>query len=208
MPQTRSYRGVQAGERLAQRRQRFIEAGLDLLGQTDPDELTVRSICARAGLTARYFYESFADKDEFVEAVFDAATTQLATATTGAVTAAADLPAAEQNRAGVASIIRTIADDRRIGRLLFSTELSNAVILRMRAQREGLFVMLGNEHIRNALRVSGSHRLKATTNFVLGGMRQTISAWLAGAVELSADELVDLLVAIVDDLNNPSLFRD
>ena len=205
MPQTRSYRGVGAGERLAQRRQRFIEAGLDLLGQTDPEELTVRAICAQAGLTARYFYESFGDKDVFVEAVFDAVTAQLAIGTTRAI---AGLPAAEQNRAGVANIIRSISDDPRIGRLLFSTELSNAVILRMRAQREGLFVMLGDQHIRHALGVDGSNRLKATTNFVLGGMRQAISAWLAGSVELTADELVDLLVAIVDDLNNPSLFRD
>ena len=42
-------------------------AGLDLLGgESDPDDLTVRAICRRAGLTVRYFYESFADKDEFV----------------------------------------------------------------------------------------------------------------------------------------------
>lgn len=205
MPQTRSYRGVDADERLAQRRQRFIDAGVDLLGQTQPDELTVRAICTKAGLTARYFYESFTDKDAFTEAVFDAVATQLAMSTTAAV---ADLPAAEQNRAGIVSIISTIADDPRIGRLLFSTELSNAVILRMRARREGLFVMLGNAHIRNALGVDGSSRLKATTTFVLGGMRQTISAWLSGHVTLAAEELVELLVAIVDDLNNPSLFRD
>ncbi len=78
----------------------------------------------------------------------------------------------------------------------------------MRAQREEMAVTLGDEHIRSALRVSGSNRLKATTNFVLGGMRQTISAWLAGEVVLTADELVDLLVDIFDDLNNPGLFRE
>lgn len=205
MSQVRPYRGVDAGERLAQRKRRFIEAGLDLLGQTDPDDLTVRAICADAGLTARYFYESFADKDAFVEAVFDAVTAELTTTTTVAVSAA---PVAEKNRAGIANIVRTIADDPRIGRLLFSTELSNAVILRMRAQREEMAVTLGDEHIRSALRVSGSNRLKATTNFVLGGMRQTISAWLAGEVVLTADELVDLLVDIFDDLNNPGLFRE
>ncbi len=115
MSQVRPYRGVDAGERLAQRKRRFIEAGLDLLGQTDPDDLTVRAICADAGLTARYFYESFADKDAFVEAVFDAVTAELTTTTTAAVSAA---PVAEKNRAGIANIVRTIADDPRIGRLL------------------------------------------------------------------------------------------
>ena len=52
----RPYRGVEAPERLAVRRRRFLEAGLELLGgATDPGELTVRAICADAGLTARYF---------------------------------------------------------------------------------------------------------------------------------------------------------
>ncbi len=94
----RPYRGVQAGERLERRRRQFIDAGLDLLGQTDPDDLTVRAICAKAGLTARYFYEGFADKDAFVHAVFDSATETLATTTQAAVAGA---PAAEQNRAPV-----------------------------------------------------------------------------------------------------------
>ncbi|OBF16362.1 TetR/AcrR family transcriptional regulator [Mycobacterium sp. ACS4331] len=201
----RPYRGVQAGERLARRRQQLIDAGLDLLGQTDPDDLTVRAICTRAGLTARYFYEAFADKDAFVEAVFDAAAEKLATTTQAAV---ADVAPADQNRAGITSIVRTIAEDPRIGRLLFSTELSNAVILRMRAQRTELFVNLGDRHIQTVLRVGGSSRLKATTNFVLGGLRQTISAWLTGEVAMSSEEFIELLVAIIDDLNNPHLFRE
>lgn len=201
----RPYRGIDANERLAQRKERFIEAGLDLLGgQTDPDELTVRAVCARASLTARYFYESFADKDAFVEAVFDAVTAELAITTQAAVAAA---PPAEQNRAGIGNVVRIIAGDPRIGRLLFSTEMSNAVILRMRAKREGLFLTLGDEHIRTALRVGESSRLKATTNFVLGGLRQALSSWLSGEVSLDADELIDVLVAIVGDLNDPSLFR-
>ena len=73
MAQVRPYRGVEAPERLALRRRRFLEAGLDLLGAADSDlaGLTVRAVCGRAGLSARYFYENFNDKDELVSAVFD-----------------------------------------------------------------------------------------------------------------------------------------
>src|ERR1700679_3566466 len=48
---TRPYRGVEAAERLATRRARLLGAGLDLLGaeRHDAAELTVRSICRRAG---------------------------------------------------------------------------------------------------------------------------------------------------------------
>lgn len=138
MGQVRPYRGVEAPERLAQRRQRFLEAGLDLLGSAEQDlpEVTVRAICRRAGVTVRYFYECFTDKDDFVAAVFDwvingfAATTQAAA------------PARAQSRAVMIDIIRTVSEDPRIGRLLFGSQLSNTVVVRKRAEWGALFAML------------------------------------------------------------------
>ncbi len=201
---SRTYGGVEASDRLAQRRQRFVDAGLDLLGQTDPDDLTVRAICAQAGLTARYFYENFTDKDAFVEAVFDDVTARIAT-TTQAVVAAA--PAAEQTRAGITNIIRLIGEDNRIGRLLFSTQISHAAVLRKRTQQGELFIALSGEHIRNAYRVDADSRVKATAAFVVGGVRQAITAWLDGEVAMSVDALVDLLVTILGGLEDPALWR-
>src|ERR1700760_1177054 len=62
--QVRPYGGVEASERLALRRRRLLEAGLELLGGSDNHpELTVRALCAEAGVSARYFYEGFTDKD-------------------------------------------------------------------------------------------------------------------------------------------------
>ncbi|WP_396892477.1 TetR/AcrR family transcriptional regulator [[Mycobacterium] wendilense] len=201
----RPYRGVDASERLAQRRQRFLDAGLELLGgQVNPDDLTVRAICAQSGLTVRYFYENFTDKDAFVEAVFDSVTAQLATTTQAAVATAAP---GQQNRAGITNMIRTIAEDTRVGRLLFSKQLSNATLLRLRLKHQGMFIALAGQHIQDALHVGGSNRLAGTTHFVLGGMQQAISAWLAGEVKLTADQLVDLLVDVLADLNDPGLFR-
>ena len=53
----RPYRGVDAADRLASRRARLLEAGLDILGSdSDPSELTVRGICRQSGITSRYFY--------------------------------------------------------------------------------------------------------------------------------------------------------
>lgn len=202
----RSYRGVEAGERSAQRRQRFLEAGLDLLGgPADPDELTVRGICAQSGLTARYFYENFTDKDAFVEAVFDWVSAQLAATTQAAVAAA---PAAEQNRAGITNIVRMIADDGRIGRLLFSAQVFNAALLRQRAKLGGMFIALSGEHIQAALRIGGNDRLRVTASFVVGGVGQAITAWLADGMPLPVEDFVDLLVTILDGLDDPRLFRD
>lgn len=196
---------MNARERDASRRQRFLEAGLDLLGGEDaPEELTVRTICKQAGLSLRYFYESFTDKDDFVAAVFDSVTGRLAATTQAAVAAA---PAAEQNRAGIANIVAIISEDPRLGRLLFSTRLSNRLVLIKRAEQGGIFAMLSREHIQSALQVPGNSRISAVAHFVVGGVVQTLSAWLSGEIALGPDELVEQLHTILDQLHEPQLFR-
>lgn len=202
----RPYRGVEAAERSATRRNRLLAAGLDLLGaqHQNMSAVTVRGVCRRAGLAARYFYESFADKDEFVACVFDRVVAELAATTQAAVAA---VPGHEQTRAGIANIVRTIADDARLGRLLFSTQLSDPVIVRKRAESSALFAMLSGQHVGNALHVPANERIKAAAHFVVGGVGQTISAWLAGAVQLEPDQLVDHLASLLDELAEPKLYR-
>ncbi|BBZ49888.1 transcriptional regulator [Mycobacterium heidelbergense] len=204
---SRPYGGVEAAERLAARRRRLLAAGLELLGsqRQDVSALTVRSICAQSGLAARYFYESFTDKDEFVGGVFDWVVAELAATTQAAVAA---VPAHEQTRAGMANIVRTIAGDARIGRLLFSTQLANPVIVRKRAESSALFAMLSGQHVGDALRVPANDRIKAAAHFVVGGVGQTISAWLAGDVRLDPDQLVDQLASLLDELAEPKLYSD
>jgi AcrR family transcriptional regulator len=201
----RPYRGVDAAERLAGRRASLLEAGLDLLGGDDSAELTVRAICRQAGVAARYFYESFTDKDEFVAAVFDWVIADLAATTQAAVAAA---PLEEQTRAGMANIVRSIGGDPRVGRLLFSAQLANAVVVRKRVESSALFAMLSGQHVENALRVPENDRIKAAAHFVVGGVGQTIGAWLVGDVRLGPEQLVDHLASLLDGLADPSLYRD
>jgi AcrR family transcriptional regulator len=205
MGQVRPYRGVEAPERLAQRRRRFLEGGLDLLGSAEHDlaELTVRAICRQSGVAVRYFYECFTDKDDFVAAVFDWVITGIATTTQAAAAAA---PPRVQNRAVMTDVVRTISGDPRIGRLLFSAQLSNAVVVRKRAESGALFAMLSGRYASAALRQSENDRIKAAAHFVVGGVGQTISAWLAGDVALAPDELVDQLTAMIDQLADPRLY--
>jgi AcrR family transcriptional regulator len=207
MAQVRPYRGVEAPERLAQRRRRFLEAGLALLGSAGDDlaDLTVRAICREAGVGVRYFYEGFTDKDDFVGAVFDWVIADIAATTQAAAAAAAPK---DQTRAVMAEIVRTVDGDARIGRLLFSSQLSNAVVVRKRAESGALFAMLSGQHVSAALRRDENERIKATAHFVVGGVGQTISAWLDGELALAPDQLVDQLTAIIDDLSEPRLFRD
>jgi AcrR family transcriptional regulator len=202
----RPYRGVDAAARRAERRGRLLNAGLDLLGSDHPDiaALTVREVCRRAGVASRYFYESFADKDEFVSDVFDWAIGDLAATTQAAVAA---VPAAEQTRAGIARLVRTISGDARVGRLLFSTQLADPVIVRKRAESSALFAVLSGQHAVNALRAPANDRMKAGAHFAVGGVAQTISAWLAQDVRMEEEQFVELLAALLDELTEPALYR-
>lgn len=205
--QTRPYRGVEATERHAQRRRRFLEAGLELLGSADHDlaELTVRAICRQAGVGVRYFYESFTDKDDFIGAVFDWVIAEIATTTQAAAAAA---PPRERNRAVMTDIVRTVSGDARVGRLLFNAQLSNAVLVRKRTESGALFAMLSGQHASAALRQTENARITAAAHFVVGGVTQSISAWLAGDISLTPPQLVDQLTALIDQLDEPRLFRD
>ena len=202
----RPYAGVDAADRLAGRRARLLAAGLALLGSNvDPAELTVRGICQQAGLATRYFYESYSDKDEFIAAVFDWVIAQLAATTQAAVAAA---PTEQQTRAGLTNIVRTIEADPRVGRLIFGTGVSNTAVIRKRKETEALFVMLAGQHVETLTQRPTDELIKAFAFFVVGGVTQTISAWLAGDVRLSSDALVGQLSAIVDAFGESSLFRE
>ncbi len=212
MTQVRPYRGVDAPQRIADRRRRLLEAGLDLLGgpamssdQVIPSGLKVRDICSQSGLAARYFYESFADKDVFVGAVFDWVVADIAATTQAAVAA---VPAREQSRAGMANIVRTISDDARVGRLLFSAHLANPVVVHKRTESGALFALLSGQHAGTALHLEPNDRIKAAGHFVVGGVAQTLSAWLSGDVGFTPDELTAHLAALIDQLADPALYRD
>ncbi len=206
MAQVRPYRGVNASQRIADRRRRLLEAGLDLLGgRAIPRDLTVRAICAQAGLAARYFYESFADKDVFVDAVFDWVVADIAATTQAAMAAA---PAREQTHAGMANIVRTISDDVRVGRLLFSAHLANPVVVRKRAESGALFALLSGQHVGVTLQVEQNDRITAAAHFVVGGVAQTLSAWLAGAIGFTPAQLARQLAALTDQLADPALYRN
>ena len=65
----RRYSGQSFADRLTERRQKLIVAAVIVAGRVGLDGASVAAICAEAGLTARYFYESFPTREAiFVEA--------------------------------------------------------------------------------------------------------------------------------------------
>lgn len=73
-PAPRPYRGVSQDERRAQRRSQLIAAAIQVYGERGYRQATVKAVCEAAGLTERYFYESFANSEELLIASYNAVT--------------------------------------------------------------------------------------------------------------------------------------
>ncbi|MEM9738543.1 MAG: TetR/AcrR family transcriptional regulator [Pseudomonadota bacterium] len=67
----RDYGGISVEVRKAERRQRIIQAAISVYAEVGYHRATVREICKQAGLTARYFYESFEDGEALFEACYE-----------------------------------------------------------------------------------------------------------------------------------------
>lgn len=125
----RTYGGVSAAERQKQRRAALVEAGLELFGTDGFLNVSVKKICDEAGLTQRYFYESFPDRVALLAAVYEYCVEE---ARAAALVAAADvlqrsgvtdgeiprdvIPALAEEALG--GFIQNLVDDPRRARLI------------------------------------------------------------------------------------------
>ncbi|HET8708208.1 MAG TPA: TetR/AcrR family transcriptional regulator [Pseudomonadales bacterium] len=62
---------------MLERRERFMEAGFEVFGSIGLRKATVKMLCKSAGLTERYFYESFTDTEDLFCAVYNKQTEAL-----------------------------------------------------------------------------------------------------------------------------------
>ena len=100
---TAVWKGIPADRRREERRRRLLDAGFDLLGREGWAATSVRAVCRAAGLSSRYFYESFADLDALVVAIFDEVVAQTTSRILGAI---ADAP--RSTRAAARAAVETV----------------------------------------------------------------------------------------------------
>jgi AcrR family transcriptional regulator len=67
----RRWRGIDPDQRQHDRRQRLLDAALELAGTQGLNVVSLRAVCTQADLTNRYFYESFTDLDALLVALYD-----------------------------------------------------------------------------------------------------------------------------------------
>ncbi|MGX6449108.1 TetR/AcrR family transcriptional regulator, partial [Patulibacter sp. S7RM1-6] len=112
----RTFRGMTAEQRRSARRDALVDAALDLIAEEGWGRATMTAICARAGLTERYFYESFRNRDALL---LDLVRSTVARIEDAVAAAAADREASPpaRTRAIVDAVLHALLDDPRLGRV-------------------------------------------------------------------------------------------
>jgi AcrR family transcriptional regulator len=194
---TRAYRGVPAETRRAQRRARLVDTALDALHADGLGGVSVRSICARARLTPRYFYESFDDLDALLVATVDAVVEEVADAGLVALDAAPDELAARV-RATIDAAYGVVVTDPRKGTALL-VAASGYGPLRERRHRVVLdFAALVVERFAAlpGLDPATRRQSRSIALFLMGGSTEVIEAVLSGRLRMSRAALVDHLTEL------------
>jgi len=189
----RVYAGLKKDERISLRRQKFIDAGIEVFGTRGFRAATVRVLCAEAGLTARYYYESFESTEELLTAAFEQCMERIGRHITRAVMDS-DMRAQPQE-----IIVRILdaffseMEDKRVTRLIMLEvlgvsesvdKISNQRLLELGTLLIGL---ARNLYPRWQIETEAGTLLSVT---VLGAMRQAAIHWMVSDYTMPREEVV------------------
>jgi AcrR family transcriptional regulator len=184
------YAGVRASDRVAARRARLLDAALELLGTEGWQATTVRAICAEARLTPRYFYESFADRDELLVALFDQLVGEAAAHVLGAVEGA-ERDARAKARAAIGAFVELVTDDPRKARVLFIEAVGSERLALRRFETVRMFAGLVAQQGRQFYGVHGGSLVETTALMLVGGLAETLLSWLDGTLAVTREQLIE-----------------
>jgi len=197
----RTYGGVSAAQRVAARHERLLDAGLELFGTQGFSATGVKDVCREAGLTDRYFYESFRDSRELFLAVFDRLTDELFGAVATAVAQSGTDPE-RQLRDAIGTFVDALADDPRRPRVLFAEAAAAgpeaAAHMRATLRRFGALVAAtARTHLPPG---TPEEDVQLVALSMVGLLERVVSDREDGQLAVAPDRLVDRCVAIYSTL--------
>ncbi|SIK96562.1 TetR family transcriptional regulator [Mycobacteroides abscessus subsp. abscessus] len=199
----RTWRGEAPEDRVAQRRNALLDAGLTELTAKGAAAVSITSVCAAAKLTQRYFYESFAGKDEFLNAVLDTTVRQAHAVILGALDDAPTDSAPALIAHLVDAFTDYLADDRRRPNLMFLQTRSHLGL----ALRGNMLAKEFITPISLALHMppfderrssNDDIDVEMTALAIFGAMSQLYAAWAAGALDVDARRLAAHVTSVIE----------
>ncbi|MFE3800243.1 TetR/AcrR family transcriptional regulator [Nocardia tengchongensis] len=202
----RTYGGSTADQRRTQRRTALLGAALDILGTQGIDKLTVSALCSGAGLNERYYYENFAGRDAVLSALFDTIAEELATALLAGLQSAPDDTRAKAH-AAITAGIHVLTEDPRKARVALVVSTATPELRTRTTHTIKAFANLVAAEGIDFYGITESQPdplIGFRATYLVGGLVQTLMAWLQGDIPMTRDELVeattDVFVLLGEDL--------
>jgi len=190
----RRYGGRSAAERKAERYAALVSAALEIWQEQGWAAVTMRGVCARAGLTDRYFYESFADRDALLVTLWDQARDETLVMLLGAITEAPQDDPLLQLKSAIHAVVHHIADEPARAQILFGDHAGSAVLEQRRRDTvqmtSDLMIGLARPFLRDPDDTAG---LRMTVVLGIGGFIELMLAWRLGLVDVQADQIIEHL---------------
>jgi len=191
---SRRYLGVTPEDRRASRRERLLDAGLEVFGTIGYAESSIKAILLESGLNQRYFYESFEGREALLEAVYVRIIEGLISS---ALEAVVDADGAEDKvSAGLATFWAVVAGDLRKGRIIAIevVGVSKAVETRRREVRQAFASFIAEQAMSTAgLDDTSGFYLDPllTAHSLVGAVIELLVAYLHEETDASIDDLVE-----------------
>lgn len=187
----RTYGGQTTEERRAERRARLVAATVEVLGAKGEGATTMTAICAAAGLTERYFYESFTHRDDALLAALDSVADRIASLVVAAVDESAGSPS-DRVRAALTALVDWAESEPGEIRVALTESDANPSL---RSRRHQLLDDFAKLVATEATRLYGADvhpRAHANGLLFAAGIAEIVTAWTAGRLPITRDEVVAL----------------
>ncbi|ATW48460.1 TetR/AcrR family transcriptional regulator [Streptomyces peucetius] len=201
------YGGRSAEERRAERRRRFLDAGLRLFGDTPGYRATtVAALSEAAGLSTRQFYEEFRTLEDVLAALHLQVNDWAEEAALAALAQAAQLPVAERAAAVFRAYAANVTGDPRRIRITFleiigvSPQMEQQRLAR-RARWVDFICAEAARAVERGEAEPRDYRIAAAA--FIGSVNGLLHDWTVGRVDATLDDLVDELVRMLLGILRP-----
>jgi AcrR family transcriptional regulator len=195
----RAYDGKTAEERVVERRERLLEAGLQLFAAQGFSGTSIRGVLREAGLQDRYFAESFSSLDALMAALVERVYEEEYAVCEAAIGQGGTRE--ERVRAMLKALMRLLQEDSRKGRVKLVESLS-AGSLTAACRQRGLLSLSGLV-AGLLIPVPGSESTADPDLLaiaIVAGVNEMLLGWIGGTLDVQPDSIIEQGVLLCEAL--------
>jgi len=189
----RLYAGLSGPERRAERRERLLEAGLELFGTLGFGKTTIPLLCSTSGVTARHFYEEFESRAQLLRTLYDRIADTAFERVIDALRRR-DMDVRERIYESSAAYFRYLTSDPRLARIytIEAVGMHAELETHRRAKREAFVKQL----TKAAERISGPIDSRLLSAAIAGASHDLLLEWVLSPRKPSVERLTETITTL------------